>query len=121
MAAELDKATDVSDSDAVKLAKIRQKAELWEQAIGGITRVLSIVSFGVPLYIVYLTVRSLANQNTQVSPALAYTVAAMVGGTSALAGLAKFFGQRRELIRQRTRIDELEARVERLKKRGTRR
>jgi hypothetical protein len=118
-------ASTVSEQTAVELARINRAGDIWESAINSTAVVLSIASFGIPLYCVYLTVNALSNQNTQVSPHVAYLVSAMVGGTSGIAvlvgGLAKFAGQRKELIRQRERIAKLEERIDRLKKRGNRR
>jgi len=69
----------------------------------------------VPLYVVYLTVNVLAGKNTQVSRGVAYTVAGIIGGSSALAvvvgGLAKYNGQRKELVRLRKRCEALESRL----------
>ncbi len=105
--------------NTVEVAKIHSRMQLWLAAINGVSTVLSVASFGIPLYFVYLTVGELAGRNTQVSPAVAYTVAGMVGGTSALAvfvgGLAKFNAQRKELVRLRERIAGLEGRLKKKK------
>jgi hypothetical protein len=70
------------------------------------------LSFGLPLYFVYKTIAALAGVNTVVSPHLATLVAAMVGGGSALAmigtGVVKLRSQRKELVRLRSRCEELE-------------
>lgn len=102
----------------VELARVHSRMNLWLAVINGLSTALTVASFGIPLYLVYLTVGELAGKNTQVSPATAYTVAAMVGGSSGLAvfvgGWAKYNAQRKELIRLRERIARLE---ERLRKR----
>lgn len=103
----------------VEFARIHGRVHLWEMVISGATSVLTVASFGIPLYLVYLTVGELAGRNTQVSPGVAYTVAGMVGGSSGLAvvvsGWAKFSNQRKELIRLRERIAKLEGRLKKKK------
>jgi MFS-type transporter involved in bile tolerance (Atg22 family) len=105
----------------LEIAKIHHRAHLWELLISGATTILSILSFAVPLYVVYLIVGVLAGKSTQVSSSVAYMVAAMVGGSSALAvaagGWAKYNAQRKELVRLRERCEVLESR---LRKRGAR-
>lgn len=109
--------------NTVEFARIHARLELWVAVIRGASSALTVASFGVPLYCVYLTVGVLAGKNTQVSPAVAYTVAGMVGGTSALAvlvgGWVKRSAQTKELVRLRGRVTQLEERLRR-KGRGTR-
>lgn len=73
------------------------------------------LSYGLPLFVVYKTVDTLAGRTTIVSKAVAAIVTAMVGGSSGLAvwlsGQAKQTKQTEELVRLRNRITKLERRL----------
>ena len=71
-----------ADTNTIEFARLHHNARVIERIIDGATAVLSILSFSVPLYIVYLTVAVLAGKNTVVSAPVAYLAAAMVGGSS---------------------------------------
>lgn len=101
----------------VALEEVRLKYEFRLAIVHGATTIASILSFGVPLYFVYLAIGALAGQKTIVSPSFAATVVGMVGGGSALtiigSGRAKSAKQKRELIRTRERADDLESKLRR--------
>lgn len=103
---------DTSTDARVEIETIRAGRDLWVTIVQGITQVLIVLAFSAPLYCSYLAISTLAGRTTNVSPGLAYAVAAMVGGPSALAvwlsGRAKSKSQSNELIRLRQRITELE-------------
>ena len=96
----------------VELETIRAKHEFRLRIVDGAIIVACVLSFGLPLYFVYKTIAALAGTQTTVSPHLATLVAAMVGGGSALAmigtGVVKLRSQRKELVRLRSRCEELE-------------
>ncbi len=99
----------------VDLETVRLQYEFRRSCVSGASFVLSIVSFGVPLYCVYLVVDALAGQETVVSPYVATIVAAMVGVCIAVImnltlGL-KNRRQTKEILRLRQRVDELEREV----------
>ncbi|MHC4696997.1 MAG: LapA family protein [Planctomycetota bacterium] len=96
----------------VDLERVRLQYEFRQSCVNGATSVLSIVSFGVPLYCVYLVVDALAGQETVVSPYVATIVAAMLGVVTALITILTLWfkngRQRKEILRLRQRVDELE-------------
>ena len=96
----------------VDLERVRLRYEFRQSCVNGASFVLSIVSFGVPLYCVYLVVDALAGQETVVSPYVPTIVATMVGVCTALITILTLWfkngRQRKEILRLRQRVDELE-------------
>lgn len=99
----------------LEIARIHSKMHLWETVINGITSVAMIASLGIPMYFVYQCVAAIAGKTTIVSSNIVFGVSgvAAVGSGSAVAvgGWAKFNAQRKELVRLRTRITQLENRL----------
>jgi hypothetical protein len=98
--------------ERVTIERERTRRELWSTVIQGLTQILTVLAFAVPLYTAYSAIAALAGKTTTVSNGVAYTAAALVGTPSGLAvwvsGRAKSKAQSKELIRLRMRITELE-------------
>ena len=87
-----------------------RQVEFKERLADNVGRILFVASLALPLWMVYLSVDSLAGRITTVNATIGISVTIVVGGAgiTALVVWLRSRNQKRELERQRKRIIELE-------------